>query len=756
MVRVPRRLLSLCLATVMVAGVAPAAAPAALVQAADPAWTLPTVPPKCTTAQTTSGDVAGCVITLGPGLPETRGWPKPPFPDPENPTVVPWVDLALGASGAAVSEVQSALVAAGAVVSVDGQFGLQTQAAVMAFQTSHALPATGVVDTATAAALGVQKTTGGTFPPTGWKWLGWGYNASPALLDWEALLTSNAAQIGSMRPGSLRAFADALPLFEGFYAEIQANGYKITDGGTYVFRCTSSTRKDCAGLTRAALSNHAYGLASDINVAKNPQKTYYGINGASACQTPVVTDLPRWVVQTAEKWGLYWGGYGWSSGCSSPSQVKASVTRDAMHFEYDGTVDQARAILRHNVGPGACIQVVDENGVQTERCMVRTDTPAANTRIAIDTRAPAGATAALVNIATTGALHNGYITAENCAARPTGPRQWANGNVRVGRTGSATAIVALDETGRFCLFQSAAFHTVVDVQGYFLPSAIAPSGNLFTPVTPIRALDTKSSPFCASDSTCFGWGPVAAGAEVVSTAASSLIAVASVANITVVGPTLPGYITADSCADLLPGPQTRSNGNYSAGDIAVTNLGVVPSSTTEQGVQFCTYSSRQVDERVDVTGFFASADQGGLGYTALAPTRLVDTRECWTDPVNGVQRCGAINGPGAIVRIRAPAGASAVVVNLAAVDTRAPGLVTPSSCAVVATGGVASPSVQALVGGTTANIAVVPVDTDGMFCVTLSSTMHLVVDLVGTFSPTGDLRFVPVSPVRLHDSRPPA
>jgi hypothetical protein len=427
-----------------------------------------------------------------------------------------------------------------------------------------------------------------------------------------------------------------------------------------------------------------------------------------------------------------------------------------MHFEFDGTVEQAKAILRHNVGPGACIQVVDVNGVQTERCMLRTDTPGATTRIAIDTNPPAGATAALVNIATTAALSNGYVTAETCDARPAGTRGWANGNVRVGRAGAATAIVPIDAEGRFCLYQSAAFHTVVDVQGYFLPSAAAPSGNLLTPVSPIRTLDTRDHPFCSPDGTCYDRGPVPADTEVVSTAASAINAVATVANFSVVQPSLPGYLTADSCAGLTPGPQTRSNANFAPGDVGVTNLGVVPSAVNEQGVQFCTYSPRQIHEIIDVTGFFAPPSAGGLGYTAVAPTRLVDTRGCWTDPVTGVQRCGAINAPGAVVRMRAPAGATVVVVNLAAVGATSPGLVTPSSCSILADGGATAPTVQAIVGGTMANIAVVPVDADGMFCVALSSSMHLVVDLVGTFSPSGDLRFVPVSPLRLHDSRPPA
>jgi hypothetical protein len=74
----------------------------------------------------------------------------------------------------------------------------------------------------------------------------------------------------------------------------------------------------------------------------------------------------------------------------------------------------------------------------------------------------------------------------------------------------------------------------------------------------------------------------------------------------------------------------------------------------------------------------------------------------------------------------------------------------------MAAGGPSSPSVQASPGGSIANISVVPVDADGMFCVQVTSPMHLVVDLLGAFSPTGDLRFVPVSPLRLLDSRPPA
>lgn len=747
-----RRLLSVLFAAASAVALIPYAPVATVAHAVDPAWTTPTVPPKCTKTQADSGDVAGCVIT-NTGLPEEHGWPTPPFPEPDNTTPAPWVDLAIGSTGATVTAVQSALVDNGATLTPDGQFGQLTQTAVKAYQTANNLPVTGVVDQAMADLLGVQNMTGGTFPPTGWRWLGWGYNTSPALADWEAQLASNAKAIGSTRAGLLRSPAAALPLFEGFYAEIQAKGYVIGDGGTYVFRCTASSRKDCSGLTRASLSNHAYGLATDINSAKNPLRSYIGIDGQSACKTPMITDIPQWVVQVAQKWGLYWGGYGWSSGCSSPNQFRTSVSRDPMHFEFNGTPDQARAILRFNVGPGACIDKVDATGATTHWCMLRSETPAGGTRIMVDTPAPAGAAAALVNIATTAPLANGYITAEDCGARADGVRDWSNGNVRVGRTASATAIVPLDAQGRFCLYQSSAFHTVVDVQGWFIPSAAAPNGNLFTPVTPIRSVDTRTQTFCTADSTCFPAGPVPAETEVISTAASSLTAVASLVNITASDPSQPGYLTADSCSSLTPGPQTRSNLNFSVGDVNVTNLAIVPSATTEQGVQFCTWSPRQIVETIDVNGFFGPAAQGGLGYTAQTPARVLDTRGCWADPVTSAQRCGLANAAGSTVRLKAPAGASAVVLNIAAVGATGNGTITPMTCG---TTGAVSPAVQASAGGSTANLAVVPVGADGLACVKVSTAVHLVVDLVGTFSKVGDLRFVPVSPQRLLDTRPPA
>ncbi|MDO8363725.1 MAG: peptidoglycan-binding protein [Actinomycetota bacterium] len=754
MPRLFRHLLALCVASVLAVGGFPSTPSVEVVDAADAPWTLPTVPPKCSTAKINTGDVAGCIVASQVGMPETRGWPEPPFPEPVPVGELPWVDLARGSSGPVVMLVQQALIANGASIIADGQFGPLTETAVKTYQTANGLPSTGIVDVATADLLGVHNSGTGAFPPSGWKWLGWGYNGSPILTQWEAQLASNQAAIGSLRAGQLRAFNAALPLFEGFLAEIQAKGYQIREGGTYVFRCTASTRKDCAGLTRSALSNHAYGLATDINTVANPLRTYYGINGNTACQTPMATDMPQWVVQVAEKWGLYWGGYGWSSGCTSPAQVKTSASRDPMHFEFNGSVAQAQAILNFNAGPGACIDVADVNGVVTERCYSRIEKPAATTRVVVTTNAPAGATAALVNITTAGAATNGYVTAEACTAMPVGTRAWSNGNARPGRAVAAAAVVPLDAQGRFCIYQSTALHTIVDVQGYFAPHAVAPNGNLYTPVTPVRTTDTRTLPFCTPAGVCDDTGPIPAGTEIVNTAASALDAVATLANITVVAPSVNGYVTADTCASLVPGLQARSTLNYATDTVA--NLAVVPSATTEQGVQFCTYSPNGVQEIIDVQGFFAPAAQGGLAYSPLAPSRLVDTRQCWTDPVTQVQRCALINSAGSIVRMRAPAGATAVLVNLTAVQATATGYVSAGACSALTPGPQAQSNLNAVIGSAVANVAVVPVDADGTFCAYMSSSMHLAVDLIGTFSAAGALRFTPITPVRVHDSRPPA
>lgn len=722
--------------------------PPTVVNAAAAPWTTPTSPPRCTQQQANDGTVSGCVLMAGQGLPEDRGWPVAPFPTPENQTVVAWVNLSLGMKDTTIAKVQTALNKAGATLVADGSFGYQTLAAVKAYQTTAGLPVTGVVDKAMADKLAVQRTTGGTFPPKGWVWNGWGYNGSPALDAYSKQLTSNTRQIGAMPPGSLRAFAAALPLYEQFYAEIQAKGYVVRNGGTWVFRCTASTRKDCAGLTKYALSNHAFGLASDINTVQNPMVRYYASGSTSACAVPMKTDMPRWVVQTAEKWGLYWGGYGWTSGCQSPTQWRDSVSRDPMHFEFNGTPQQAQAILRRNLGSGTCIDIVNELGQPINWCLMKGEVPPAGTRLAIRTDAPAGAAAALVRVTTSGATSNTWYTAESCDPRPSGRRSTMSGTASVGRTLVSTVMAPLDSAGRFCVYQGGAFHTTVEVDGFFVPSATHPESLEYTPSTTQRTLATATTPFCGPDGTCWPAGPVAPGQEVANLAASADLPEAVLATVRAGGGTT-GSIGAGACgatAATVPGWLTLN-----PADTVTSRTGVVPATATEAGVLFCTRAGVATQETVDVSGFFVPPGGGGLTLSTVATRRLVNTRGCWLGTDQTTHCVEPLGGSAAAVGT-APAGAAAVAVTLNLLNATGQYDVAAGACDTDPSGWtVWGTSVKS--SAYVSAFAIVPVSASGTFCVRATGPVNVLVDLTGVLTAGDDLGFVPVEVRRVYSTR---
>jgi hypothetical protein len=690
-------------------------------------WTLPSMPPYCTSTQMSAGDVAGCVLPSLSGKPDTRGWPSPAFPETPVGPELPWETVSQGASGPLVVDIQEALTAAGFATIADGQFGSATAASVRSFQTESGLEVTGAVDAATAAALGVKNYAPGTpFPPAGWTWLGWAYNGSAALAPFEAGMTTNRSAFSTVRAGQLRTFPEALALFEGFAREIAAGGYTLRDIGIYAFRCTSNSgRKDCWGLSPASLSNHAFGLAMDINTSANPELTYRSPDGTtSACSVPMRTDMPRWVVQVAERWGLFWGGYGWSGGCQTPTTSKSSVIRDPMHFEFRGTPEQARAIAsRAAAGPDAlCMEVVDSAGETVERCAPG-GLPGAGWRIPVTVSVPDGASAALVNVAITGATGSGYVTVESCAARVDGLRDWSNGNYAPGTTTSNLAVAPLNGSGRFCVYVASPVHVVVDLQGF-----VSTSGSRVLAPAVSRVLDTRSS------------GGARSGGSVVQVPAGAPPdAVGALANLAVVAPSAAGYVTADRCSQLAPGVQSRSNLNFARLE-TVSNLSLVPVADEV----FCMVPAVTTDLLADVQGWLVPGSSG-WGIDLVAASRLVDTRGCRD------AGCGVAVPAGGLVRITAPTGASAVLANLTVTQPAGAGFITAGPCDEVGRTEWSNANFDRA--ETAANLAVVRVGSDGTFCVRPSTSTHLVVDLAATFSPAATGRLSPVTPERMIDSR---
>lgn len=160
---------------------------------------------------------------------------------------------------------------------------------------------------------------------------GWGTPGKPGSQvgrDYEAAHIETVTVQGR----KLRVRREAAPLFLGFLGDLEKEGYRI-DGGTVVddwgfaHRYINRLGKPVVG----SLSNHAWGLAIDINSLKNPQQKR--VNGK-----PIVQDLPANVNELAARWGLFWGG-------------NFETLPDPMHFEYLGTPDAIAGILARNGAP---------------------------------------------------------------------------------------------------------------------------------------------------------------------------------------------------------------------------------------------------------------------------------------------------------------------------------------------------------------------------------------------------------------------
>ncbi|MFZ4812184.1 MAG: peptidoglycan-binding protein, partial [Ilumatobacteraceae bacterium] len=673
-------------------------------------WVLPSMPPACTGAAMAAGNVQGCLVTGWSGRPESRGWPAPPFPSPDAGGTASWSDLGIGSSGSRVVAVQQALTAAGFPLLADGQFGQRTQTAVSAFQAAQSLPSSGVVDAATAGALGILASAPATFPPAGWSWLGWAYNGSAALAGWESQLVRNRVAIGRVPVGGIRSMPDAQPLFEGFIREIVAGGYRINDFGNYAFRCTSNSRKSCEGQTIDQLSNHAYGLAVDLNTTANPELTYSGINGATACSTPIRSDIPMWVVRAAERWGLYWGGYGWNGGCSTPTQWRASILRDTMHFEFRGTPAIARAIAARNASgtfipdsnPNANyaaitpVRLLDTRGgnstVDGQGAGAGSSSTGSVVEVTVAGRAgiPAEVTAVALNVTVTGTQGAGYVTAFPCGT-PLPPA--SNLNFDAGQTVPNLVVAKVGAGGKVCLFTSAATHLIVDANGWFRASAGLAA------IDSARVLDTRSG-------ASVGAGSVTA-IPVAGVAGVPVGAAAVALNVTATGAEGDGWAAVFPCGTPTP---TASNLNVGRGQ-TVANL--VVAKVGGDGT-VCVLTSVATHLVVDLGGWLSSS----ATYGPLNPARLLDSRP-GAPTIDGAASGAGLRPAGSVTELvvtgrgGVPSDAAAVALNVTVTEAQADGYVTVFPCEAALPG---SSNLNFRRGQMVPNLVIAKVGTGGRVC----------------------------------------
>lgn len=275
-----------------------------------------------------------------------------------------------------------------------------------------------------------------------------------------------------------------------------------------------------------------------------------------------------------------------------------------------------------------------------------------------------------------------------------------------------------------------------------LTAGYAPSG--YTPITPVRLLDTREthSRVPGGGTASVNFGSTMMGCSGPGSAVPTG-ATAVVLNVTAVDPASAGFFQVSSTQD--PNPPT-SNLNFIAGQ-NTANLVTVP--LDSRGNLCSSVEIRNVggsaDVVVDIEGYYAIGAENR--FTAVTPSRLLDTRDgVGTKLGNDSELSVKVAGQSGV-----SADAAAVVLNVTSTEADKDSFLTlyPS--------GTARPWVSNLnfrAGQTVPNQVVVPVGPDGKVTVyNRFGNTHVVVDVFGYYSKTGDSLFTPVDPQRLVDTR---
>ncbi len=316
----------------------------------------------------------------------------------------------------------------------------------------------------------------------------------------------------------------------------------------------------------------------------------------------------------------------------------------------------------------------------------------------------------------------------------------------------------------------------------FVPASSPTAPAEYTPVSPLRLADTRCSQtpkpsFCTSENlpsqnAALGTISPHASINVTVTGVDSIPSSGTTAvaiNVTLIDPTArSGYLSvypASSSGSSGSAPAI-SNINWNSQGVNVPNLVTVAVGQSGQ-VSIYNGSSGTINVAVDVEGFFSTTASSGTTYNPMTPVRLADTR-CSQTPKPPF--CTSENLPSQNAALKTltpaaaqesvtvagvdhvPTGASAVVLNVTAVNTTSSGFLT------VWPAGKPRATVSNLnwvAGKAVANRVTVPVGAGGAINVYDGSAgpVNFIVDISGFYTPTGGTSFQAISPVRICDTR---
>ena len=209
----------------------------------------------------------------------------------------------------------------------------------------------------------------------------------------------------------------------------------------------------------------------------------------------------------------------------------------------------------------------------------------ANGTLQVNVQAPAGSTGVLTTVAVISKTNPGFLTAYPCGSSVP---ETSNINYAANAVTANAILSGLSADGKMCLWSKEEVDVVVDVAGY-----LSPDGQLsYQPLVPTRLLDTRSETTPYKNRL--------AERQVIELPIQTLPgmpdAIWSVTvNLTSVGATQPGFLTAFPCGGAVP---QASSLNYSP-DGATASLSVA---SVGQTGKLCIFSSSRTHVIVDLVG----------------------------------------------------------------------------------------------------------------------------------------------------------
>jgi hypothetical protein len=331
-------------------------------------------------------------------------------------------------------------------------------------------------------------------------------------------------------------------------------------------------------------------------------------------------------------------------------------------------------------------------------------------------QAASSTTAVALNVTVTEPDAQGFLTVFPCDQnRP----KASNLNFVGNETVPNLVNVKLSVTSSVCIYSQATTHLIVDLSGTFETDG----GSGATTVSPVRVLDTRIPIGVSTAAKVTGGSEVALQVTNPAGVPSSGVSAVTM-NVTVTEPEQDGFVTVYPCGSVRP---TASNLNFVAGQ-TVPNLVTVRVSAAGT---VCLFTQRTTHLVADLAAWYG-LDQPN-GYRELEPDRLLDTRE----PI-GVDSIGPlIGGQTLVVQVAGrggvpPTGATAVTMNVTAVEPVADGFVTVYPCD--APERPTASNLNHTRGEVVPNLTTVQLASNGTVCFFAQRTTHLVADVAGYFS----------------------